>query len=173
MPDGAPSARRRLLQFGALGVVGGVVTWILLGVFDQSVRPLLVVVLVLGGALLSSFAVIAFERQPEPIGLPRRRSDGDEADARATRYTAELESLERRIDAAMTDPVRFRRILTPLLTDLAAQRLRSRRNLDLRSDDARQLLGDDLWRTMISSAPLPSRPDRAQLTEWIGRIELI
>ncbi|HEV7203475.1 MAG TPA: hypothetical protein VGN18_02630 [Jatrophihabitans sp.] len=172
MPDGPASVRSRLQLFAVLGVAGGGLTWLVLALFDRSVRPWLVIALVTCAALLTLVAVLAFERQPVQVVASRRDSD-DGADPGSTRYTAELDILERRIDAAMSDPERFARVLTPLLADLAAQRLRSRRNLDLRSEPARQLLGEDLWRMTISSAPLPTGPTRPQLTEWIGRIEAI
>lgn len=174
MSDHGPTARQRLVQFGLLGVGGGLAGWLLLDVFDRSVRPVLVIALVLGGAVLAGFVAVAFDHQADPVTTPRRaREPQDEIAAGAGRYTAELESFERRLDAAMSDPARFERILVPLLTDLATQRLRSRRNLDPRSEDARHLLGDDLWRTTTSSDLPPAPPSRAELTEWIGRIEAI
>ena len=172
MPDGPVAVRSRLRLFAGLGVVGGAFAWLLLVVFDRSVRPWLVVALVSIAALLALVVVLAFERQPVQLVASRDDAAAEAAEG-STRYTAELDVLERRIDAAMSDPERFARILAPLLTELAVQRLRSRRNLDPRSEPARQLLGDDLWRMTISSAPLPTGPTRARLTEWIGRIEAI
>jgi hypothetical protein len=70
--------------------------------------------------------------------------------------------------------------LRPVLRDLAEQRLRSHRLIDLDGNvkAARGLLGDDLWDLVRSDAPAPrERSGRgvavSRLAEWVERLEAL
>ena len=70
--------------------------------------------------------------------------------------------------------------LRPVLRDLAEQRLRSHRLIDLDggANAARELLGEDLWELVRSDAPPPQeRSGRgvsvSRLAQWVERLEAL
>ena len=84
-----------------------------------------------------------------------------------------LSSLESRLSWGSADPDRFRERVRPLLVELATDRLRSRRGVDLRSqpDHARRILGEPLWQLM--TGPLDRSPSRAELARMVDALERI
>jgi len=84
-----------------------------------------------------------------------------------------LTSLESRLSWGGTDPDRFRNRVRPELVALAADLLRTRRGIDLRTepDRARQILGEPLWQ-LIARTPTRS-PSRAELSRLVDALERI
>jgi hypothetical protein len=84
-----------------------------------------------------------------------------------------LTSLESRLSWGGTDPDRFRDRVRPELVTLAADLLRTRRGIDLRTepDRARQILGEPLWQ-LITRTPTRS-PSRAELSRLVDALERI
>jgi hypothetical protein len=84
-----------------------------------------------------------------------------------------LTSLESRLSWGGTDPDRFRDRVRPELVTLAADLLRTRRGIDLRTepDRARQILGEPLWQ-LITRTPARS-PSRAELSRLVDALERI
>jgi hypothetical protein len=84
-----------------------------------------------------------------------------------------LTSLESRLSWGATDPDRFRTRVRPELVALAADLLRTRRGIDLRTepDLARSILGEPLWQ-LITRTPTRS-PSRSELSRLVDTLERI
>lgn len=84
-----------------------------------------------------------------------------------------LSSLESRLSWGAGDPDRFAERVRPLLVELAADRLRSRRGVDPSTDPehARTILGEPLWQLM--AGPPTRSPGRAELSRLVEAIERI
>jgi hypothetical protein len=84
-----------------------------------------------------------------------------------------LTSLESRLSWGGSDPDRFRDRVRPELVELAADLLRTRRGIDLRTepDRARRILGEPLWQ-LITRTPTRS-PSRAELSRLVDALERI
>ena len=84
----------------------------------------------------------------EPIRLPRRRRVSAER-------PAGLEEVERAVDFAVWSTADLNRRLRPLLREVAAHRLRTRRGVDIERNPqtARRLLGEVAWE-LIDTAPI-------------------
>ena len=92
---------------------------------------------------------------------------------RPSKATAErpagLEEVERAVDFAAWNPADLKRRLLPVLREVAAHRLQSRRGIDLERnpDAARLALGDPTWGLLCE--PMTAGPD--VLEEALGRLE--
>ena len=84
-----------------------------------------------------------------------------------------LSSLESRLSWGTADADRFRERLRPVLTELAADRLRSRRGVDphTQPEHARRILGEPLWQLM--TGPTERSPSRAELVRMVEALERI
>jgi hypothetical protein len=105
---------------------------------------------------------------PPPQPLPERAPYGSRDEGLLL-----LTSLESRLSWGGTDPDRFRNRVRPELVALAADLLRTRRGIDLRTepDRARQILGEPLWQ-LITRTPTRS-PSRAELSRLVDALERI
>ncbi len=103
---------------------------------------------------------------PEPLPPPPPDETRDEG-------LLLLTSLESRLSWGGADPDRFRDRVRPELVALAADLLRTRRGIDLRTepDRARSILGEPLWQ-LISRTPTRS-PSRAELSRLVDALERI
>jgi hypothetical protein len=103
---------------------------------------------------------------PEPLAAPRPEEDRDEG-------LLLLSSLESRLAWGASDPDRFRDRVWPELVDLAADLLRTRHGIDLRTqpDRARRILGEPLWQLIIR--PSERGPNRAELSRLVDALERI
>jgi hypothetical protein len=83
----------------------------------------------------------------EPVRFQRRRLPAPER-------PPGLEDVERAVDFAAWNPADFNRRLRPLLREVAAHRLQSRRGIDIDRDPraARQLLGEVPWALVDTTA---------------------
>jgi hypothetical protein len=103
---------------------------------------------------------------PEPLATQAVHEPRDEG-------VLLLTSLESRLSWGATDPDRFRIRVRPELVALAADLLRTRRGVDLRTepDRARSILGEPLWQ-LITRTPTRS-PSRAELSRLVDALERI
>jgi hypothetical protein len=149
------------------GAVAGTAVWLLFLLGSYRARPDLCVVtglVVAAGWRLLRATVPPPEAPPEPT--PPRQDPGDGFD--------ELATLEHSLSWGSVDADRFGQRVRPLLVGIAADRLRSRRGVDPRSqpDQARRIVGESLWELM--TGPPPTRcPSRAELTSLVEGIEQI
>lgn len=105
---------------------------------------------------------------PPPEPLPERMSDEPRDEGLLL-----LTSLESRLSWGGADADRFRSRVRPELVALAADLLRTRRGIDLRTepDRARLILGEPLWQ-LITRTPTRS-PSRAELSRLVDALERI
>jgi hypothetical protein len=121
------------------------------------------------GALLQLVRATQHQMQlpePTPVGL----------EARTASYALRLRQLERRLQAASVDGAKFDWGLRPMLSQLAAERLRHRHAITIRREPetARAMLGEQLWQMIDGQSDQPSRPlSRQQLTALIEAIEAL
>jgi hypothetical protein len=136
--------------------------------FGVAFRGWLVALGALAAAALLRGALAPYRRAAvEPIRLRARRRP-------PAARPAGLEEVERAVDFAGWNPADLRRRLRPLLREVAVQRLRSGRGLDLeRSPDAcRALLGEAAWALVSEEDEEPDAGSPA-LREALGRLESI
>jgi hypothetical protein len=90
-------------------------------------------------------------------------------------YFLRLRQLERRLDTASKDVAEFDWSVRPLLAGLITDRLNYKHgiNIDAQPDQARALMGDQLWQIISSQSGRATRRDPAWLTEVVRRIELL
>jgi hypothetical protein len=168
----ARAERRRqdialVARFVGVGIVGGVLAAVAADQSAVAAPPWLIGVAVLAGALLlaaGGLAVRGYEAPPgRPFGLLRR--------SRTDRETGGLRRVERLIETGLAETDRFNLRVRPWLVELADQRLRHRADVDLQHDPdtARTLLGGSLWQ--LTQQPATTAPSRAQLADWISRLE--
>lgn len=145
--------------------VAGSALWALAYVMNFRAAPVLCVVV---GLAVGLFWRLARQVVPPPEPLPERVP----YDARDEGLLL-LTSLESRLSWGATDPDRFRNRVRPELVALAADLLRTRRGVDLRTepDRARQILGEPLWQ-LITRTPTRS-PSRAELSRLVDALERI
>ena len=158
-----------LARFGGAGLAAALVGGVATQKSDLGTPPWLVAlacfvaVLLLG---LGALAIRGFQPPPgRPIALiPRPPTD---------RESGGLRRVERIIDAGLRDFDRFNLRTRPWLVALAEQRLRHRADIDLDHDpdQARELLGGSLWQ--LTQQPLTTAPTRAELADWIARLEAL
>jgi hypothetical protein len=125
---------RRLVLFSALAAIA----FTLLGVFPPAdvVRLYLLGLIALAGALAAVKTLARFGRLER---LPRReRSEAEEPETPAF-----FERALRRVELANASGIYFEQ-LRPRLREIAEQRLAGR-GLRLRSEEARELLGEEAW----------------------------
>lgn len=156
-------------RFVGIGVIGGVLAAVAADQSEISAPPWLIGVAVLAAALLvaaGGLAVRGYQPPPgRPFGFLRR--------SRTDRETGGLRRVERMIDTGFADLDRFNLRVRPWLLELADQRLRHRAAVDLQHDPdtARTLLGGSLWQ--LTQQPVTTAPTRAQLADWIARLEAL
>jgi hypothetical protein len=141
--------------------------------FDLAFRAWLVAVGGLVAAELLRVALRPYRRlEVEPVRLGRRRPAPQQR-------AAGLEEIERAVDFAVWNAADLRRRLRPLLREIAAHRLRSRRGVDLERNPeaAERVLGPVTW-SLLSGDSEPAdrrgpgaRPD--QLREAVDRLEAL
>lgn len=149
------------------GAAGGVVVWLLFLLASYEARVDLCVVtglvLAVGWRLLRTVQAPQ-EAPPEPVPAREEHADGFD----------ELAPLEHRLSWGTVDAERYGARVRPLLTEIAADRLWSRRGIDMRTepDRARRIVGEPLWDLM--TGPPPTRaPGRAELTRLVEALERI
>jgi hypothetical protein len=158
---------REILAVLVAGALAGGLVWLLfvLGSYRARVDLCVVTGLVAAaGWRLLRAVVPPPEAPPEPA--PDREDRGDGFD--------ELASLEHSLSWGSVDADRFGQRVRPLLAGIAADRLRSRRGIDPRSqpDQARRIVGESLWELM--TGPPPTRaPRRAELNQLVDSLERI
>jgi hypothetical protein len=141
---------------------------ILLGVLSpvDVVRIYLLALLALAGAVVAGRTLSPFGRLER---MPRRPRDGaDEAETPPF-----FERAERRIELANASAVYFEQ-LRPRLREIADQRLAAQ-GLRPRSDEARQLLGEEAW-LALERPPQGDKfapPPEGELARVIGALERI
>jgi len=142
--------------------------------FGLALRAWMVAVGGLAAAELVRAALSPFPRlRIEPVRFGRRRQPAPER-------PAGLEEVERSVDFAVWNAVDLRRRLQPLLRNIAAHRLRTRRGIDLERnpEPARRVLGEAAW-TLMASADLDGADRRgpgvtpADLRETVDRLEAL
>jgi len=103
---------------------------------------------------------------PDPLPTTPPEEDRDEG-------LLLLSSLESRLSWGAIDADRFRDRVRPELVDLAADLLRTRRGVDLRTepDRARRILGEPLWQ--LITRPPERSPSRAELSRLVDAMERI
>jgi hypothetical protein len=147
------------------GAVAGGGLWAAALAVDYRASPALCVVL---GLAVGLSWLLARQVVPLPEPLPVSPPE----DARDEGLLL-LTSLESRLSWGGTDPDRFRERVRPELIALAADLLRTRRGVDLRTepDRARSILGEPLWQ-LITRTPTRS-PSRAELSRLVDALERI
>jgi hypothetical protein len=158
------SPKEPVLILLAAGVAGGALWAIAYGANFQAAPALCVVVGLAVG--LSWRLARQLVPPPEPLPTPTPYESRDEG-------LLLLTSLESRLSWGATDPDRFRNRVRPELVALAADLLRTRRGIDLRTqpDLARSILGEPLWQ-LITRTPTRS-PSRAELSRLVDALERI
>ncbi len=124
----------------------------------------------LGILVAALYRLIALTREGAgPLPLPRTVG-GPPPD----RPFERLDRLEDRLSWGIRTAHHFDSGVRPVLTGIAADRLRRRHGIDLAREPerARHLLGDDLWRLVTPAQPGPVRPPAPQeLAGWVSRLE--
>jgi hypothetical protein len=153
-----------VLVLVAAAVAGGAL-WAIAFAANYRAEPVLCVVVGLAVGLSWRLAWLVV---PPPDLLPGVPPDevGDEG-------LLLLTSLEGRLSWGASDPDRFRDRVRPELVGLAADLLRTRRGIDLRTepDRARRILGEPLWQ--LTTRPPERSPSRAELSRLVDALERI
>jgi hypothetical protein len=161
------NARSALLGLGAIGAgaVAGLIAAVALHTAQVHVATwycLAIGALVAALLRLSQFAVADLE-------VPQHARHG------GSRETFEppqlLSRYERRLAAAARERRLFVSGLQPVLRELAAERVSLHHGIDL--DDARQLLGEELWQWMTTTDYDGPAPTTRQLQQMISSIEAL
>jgi hypothetical protein len=142
---------------------------ILLGVLSpvDVVRFYLLALLALAGAVVASRTLARFGRLERMARRPSAVADDTET-------PAFFERAKRRVELADTSAVYFEQ-LRPRLREIADQRLAAAHGLRLRSDEARQVLGEDEW-LVLERPPQGDKfapPPEGELARVIGALERI
>jgi hypothetical protein len=158
------SPKESVLVLLAAAVAGGGL-WAAAYAMDYRAAPALCVVV---GLAVGLSWQLARQVVPPPEPLPERAPHEPRDEGLLL-----LTSLESRLSWGGTDPDRFRDRVRPELVSLAADLLRTRRGIDLRTepDRARSILGEPLWQ-LITRTPTRS-PSRAELSRLVDALERI
>jgi hypothetical protein len=158
------SPKEPVLVLMAAAVAGGGL-WAVAFAVDYRAAPALCVVV---GLAVGLSWRLARQVVPPPEPLPDL-APGDPRDEGLLL----LASLETRLSWGGADLDRFRHRVRPELIELAADLLRTRRGVDLRTepDRARRILGEPLWQ-LITRTPTRS-PSRAELSRLVDALERI
>jgi hypothetical protein len=115
-----------------------------------------------------------------PPPLPKRRAGRSTANPGGTYQWAGTDSLhsavrhwEQRLDWSQSDPRAFSRNVSPVLAELADERLRLRYGITLASDPgrARELLGEPVWQMLAAPGRRPPKArDLAAYVETLERL---
>lgn len=158
---------RRVLSYTAIGLTVGVVASVLGRLTSSGVSPTLWIAVPMTFAVLLAFMSSTYhEMAPVENWSPERPADSAE-------YFVKLRHLERRLQGASVDSEKFEWNVRPVLTELAAERLRHRYgiNVDRESEQARAILGEQLWQMMTT--PQNGPPSARRLYELVAAIEAI
>jgi hypothetical protein len=176
-PDGrplSPAQRRRqdlglLARFGASGLVLALVGGIATRQSGLVTPPWVVAVACFTGVLLLALGALAVRGYEPPPGRPVALVPRPPTD----REAGGLRRVERIVDTGLREVDRFNLRVRPWLIELAESRLRHRGDTDLHHDPdkAHDLLGGSLWQ--LTQQPLTTAPTRAELAEWIARLEAL
>jgi hypothetical protein len=157
--------------------VATVVLVVLLLVPKVSTARAFAIWIVVATALLL-FSLVRHSREvagPEHVSRFERALRGQKA---AAFQPEELLRMDRELVLGSADADHAHRRLLPLLRSTAAARIAARHGFELerRPEDARALLGDDVWELLRPDRPQPAdRHDpgvpRARITEVIERVE--
>ncbi|HET9077134.1 MAG TPA: hypothetical protein VFN68_09390 [Acidimicrobiales bacterium] len=93
------------------------------------------------------------------------------ADDRFERPLVRLAELRQQVQWGLESPERFGQVLQPTLASLADDRLRRRHGVERGADpeQARELMGDDLWK--VVAEPVTTVPTLRRLAQLVERIE--
>ena len=162
------SPKEPILVLLAAAAAGGGLWGVAYGM-DYRAAPALCVVV---GLAVGLSLQLARQVVPPPELLPQPLPDESRDESRDEGLLP-LASLESRLSWGGTDPDRFRHRVRPELVALAADLLRTRRGVDLRTepDRARSILGEPLWQ-LITRTPTRS-PSRAELSRLVDALERI
>jgi hypothetical protein len=146
--------RRGTLALGALGVaVLIVVAWVSPADLRAAIH---VVVPILAGLAIRALALEVLEEPATAVGIAMRRRRGPRG------QPAELRRIEAGLAVSPASAMQTHHRLRPVLREIAGDRLRVRRRIDLDSDPARAraALGDEAWGLV--------RPDRSTPTDRVS-----
>jgi hypothetical protein len=136
------------------------------------------------GAFLLSLAFLVGRRlvalaHPRPQPQPQYQHAADD---RVDRPFADMHRIEDRLSWASRDLEHFDQLVTPLLAELADERLRERYGITRAShpERARRYLGDDLWQLVCrepyrcprGQEPVPA-PTPKEMDRWVSQLEQI
>lgn len=164
-----PALWRSVGRGAAVGLLIGLVIELIGTLSHAQPSPVLVIgTPVACLALLQLVRASVAEMPPsEPVTAPS---------ASTPEYFVRLRQLERRLDRASRDPLNFEWTLQPMLAQLAAERLRYKHGINLHRepDQAREVVGEQLWQIMTTPPNTPTQrvnPHRLrELVEAISRI---
>ena len=158
-----------LVRFGSAALVAAFVGGIAAQQSGLATPPWVVAAACFAGVLLLALGALAIRGYRPPPGrpialVPRAPSD---------RESGGLRRVERVVEAGLREVDRFNLRVRPWLVELAEQRLRHRAGIDLQHDPdtAHDLLGGPLWQ--LTRQPLTTAPTRAELADWIARLEAL
>jgi hypothetical protein len=147
----------------------------------RPLRPALVLdgyVLVLGALGLAT--LVRATRQAQPAGGAPAFERALRRPVPEAKRPADLAKLEREVTLARGSAFYLHVRLCPVLREIAAERLRERRGIDLApgSEAARAALGEPLWELVRSDRPAPDDRDApglplARLAEAVDALERI
>ncbi|MDQ2837105.1 MAG: hypothetical protein M3Y42_07985 [Actinomycetota bacterium] len=158
---------RRVFVYSAIGLAVGVAASVLGSLTSSGVSPTLwVAVPVTLAVLLALMSSTYHEMAPVEDWAPAPPASGEE-------YFVKLRQLERRLQGASVDSEKFEWNVRPVLTELAAERLRHRHGINFarEAEQARAIVGEQLWQMMTT--PQNGPPSAHQLHELVAAIEAI
>ena len=149
------------------GAAAGGAVWLLFLLASYRARADLCVVA--GLAVAAVWRLVRTTAAPPPPPLPPPVPEESSGAG-----FAELSSLEHRLSWGSVDRDRYEQRVRPLLADLVAERLRSRRGVDPRTqpEQARRIVGEALWELM-TGPPTSRCPTRAELSRLVDDLERI
>ncbi|HKV86383.1 MAG TPA: hypothetical protein VJT78_00135 [Candidatus Dormibacteraeota bacterium] len=152
--------RRMVIRIIVIVAMTTTAAMILLAVFADQADLIARAAIVVGGALIALTLTNGLASQLDVEGeAAGGRSREKKAD---TNWPSELLEIEGRVSLSKVSLFDHQSRLRPLFRELAAARLAANRNIDLasRPDEARQVLGAELWNEV---QPLPAAGDLREL----------
>ncbi len=160
----------RLLLAAGLGLAAGVVVLLAAAAAGTELRPELC-----AGIGMASVVLVQLVRETAVGPLaPTEFFEPPEESSNA--YLSRLRQLEHRLEAASADGSKYDRNVRPMLARLATDRLRQRYGIhpDRQPQQARQVLGEQLWSLTISpTAQDNPAPSYAELSALVARLEAL
>ena len=149
------------------GAAAGAAVWLAFLLASYRARADLCVVA--GLAIAAVWRLVRTMAAPPSPPLPPPEENESSGDG-----FAELASLEHRLSWGSVDRDRYEERVRPLLAELAADRLRSRRGVDPRTqpEQARRIVGEALWELMTgpTASRCPTGPELSRLVDDMERI---